>query len=231
MGEARTGTRPGTVGSSSLRPDGAPKVKGEFAYSSDLHAEGMLWAATVRSPHPHARITHLDVAAAAGMDGVHVVLTHRDIPGRNRYGLEVRDQPVLAADVVRFAGEPVAVVAAEHPDTARRAAAAVDVRYEVLDALTDPERALAGEGPQLHENGNVVAHRRIRKGVADLVADVVVRGRYEVGMQDQAFLGPESCLALPVEDGGVELYCSTQWLHIDQAPASGLDGVRARGDQ
>ena len=222
IADIATEIRPGTIGTSSPRPDGAPKVTGEFAYSSDLHAEGMLWAATVRSPHPHARIMSIDTAAAAGMDGVHTVLTHRDIPGRNRYGLEVRDQPVLAADVVRYAGEPVAVVAADHPDVARRAAAAVDVRYEMLDALTDPELALAGGGPRLHENGNVVAHRKIRKGAADPVAEVIVGGRYEVGMQDQAFLGPESCLALPVKDGGVELYCSTQWLHIDQDQLAGV---------
>ncbi|OZM79742.1 xanthine dehydrogenase subunit D [Pseudonocardia sp. MH-G8] len=222
---ASTGVRRGTVGSSPRRPDGVPKVRGEFAYSSDLHAEGMLWGATVRSPHPHARIRSIDATAAAGTDGVLGVLTARDVPGTNRFGLETRDQPVLADGVVRFLGEPVAVVAAENPDAARRAAAAVTVDYEVLDALVDPEAALAGEGPQLHEGGNVVAHRPLRKGVADPVADVVVTGRYEVGMQDQAFLGPESCLALPVENGGVELYCSTQWLHVDQDQLAGVLGL------
>jgi xanthine dehydrogenase D subunit len=182
----------------------------------------MLWGATVRSPHPSARIVSIDAAAALAMSGVHCVLTHQDVPGRNRYGLEIRDQPVLAEDTVRYAGEPVAVVAADHPDTARRAARAIVVEYERLEALTDPERALAGEGPRLHEGGNVVTHRRIRKGAPDPVADVVVRGTYEVGMQDQAFLGPESCLALPAGDGGVELYCSTQWLHIDQDQLAGV---------
>ncbi|TQM09052.1 xanthine dehydrogenase subunit D [Pseudonocardia kunmingensis] len=214
-----------TVGSSPRRPDGVPKVRGEFAYSSDLHAEGMLWAATVRSPHPHARIRTISTSVAGALDGVRGVLTARDVPGRNRFGLETRDQPVLADDVVRFLGEPVAVVAADHPDVARRAAAAVAVDYEVLDPLLDPEAALSGAGPRLHENGNVVAHRPIRKGEPDPVAEVVVRGRYEVGMQDQAFLGPESCLALPVEDGGVELYCSTQWLHIDQDQLAGVLGL------
>jgi xanthine dehydrogenase D subunit len=222
---ASTGTRRDTVGTSARRPDGVPKVRGEFTYSSDLHAEGMLWAATVRSPHPHARIRSIDTSAAAGTEGVRAVLTSQDVPGVNCFGLEVRDQPVLADGVVRYIGEVVAVVAADHPDVAQRAAAAVVVDYEVLDALVDPEVALAGDGPRLHENGNVVAHRRIRKGDADPVAEVVVTGRYEVGMQDQAFLGPESCLALPVEDGGVELYCSTQWLHIDQDQLAGVLGL------
>lgn len=207
----------GTVGRGTRRTDGVPKVRGEFAFSSDLRADGMLWGATVRSPHPHARITRIDTDAAAAIAGVHAVLTHRDVPGRNRFGLEVRDQPVLAADVVRYVGEAVAVVAAEDPEIARRAAAAVRVDYAVAEPLTDPEAALAGAGPRLHEDGNIVAHRRIRKGVAEPVAEVVVRGSYQVGMQDQAFLGPESCLAVPAGDGaGIELHCSTQWLHIDQ---------------
>ncbi|MGP3991877.1 xanthine dehydrogenase subunit D [Streptomyces sp. 3N207] len=220
-------TRPGTVGVTTPRPDGVPKVRGDFAYSSDLHAEGMLWGATVRSAHPYARIVSVDVSEALRLDGVRCVLTHRDIPGKNRYGLETRDQPVLAHDIVRYAGEPIAVVAAEHPDIARRAADAVIVRYEMLEALTDPEHALAGEGPRLHERGNLVAHRRIRKGEAHPVAEVVVRGTYEVGRQDQAFLGPESCLALPGEDGGIDLHCSTQWLHIDRDQLSDVLGLPA----
>ncbi|WP_037066749.1 xanthine dehydrogenase family protein molybdopterin-binding subunit [Pseudonocardia acaciae] len=211
--EAGERTRPGTVGVSTPRADGTGKVTGEFAFSSDLHAEGMLCGATVRSPYPHARIVSVDATEALAMAGVRCVLTHADIPGLNRFGLETRDQPVLAEDVARYVGEPVAVIAADNPEAARRAAEAVVVEYEELEPLTDPELALA--------SGGVVAHRAIRRGEPDPVADVVVRGSYQVGMQDQAFLGPESCLALPtvLSDGagGIELYCSTQWLHIDQA--------------
>ncbi|MQA10707.1 MAG: xanthine dehydrogenase subunit D [Pseudonocardiaceae bacterium] len=208
--------RPGTVGTGTIRADAIPKSRGDFAFSSDLYADGMLWGATVRSRYPYARIKSIDFSAAAVMSGVRCVLTHHDVPGRNRFGLEIRDQPVLADDAVRYVGEPVAVVAADHPEIARRAAEAVAVEYERLDALTDPRLALSGVGPDLHDGGNVVAHHRIRKGSAEPAADVVVRGVYHVGTQDQAFLGPESCLAIPALDGGVELYCSTQWLHIDQ---------------
>ncbi|ASR35242.1 xanthine dehydrogenase subunit D [Prauserella marina] len=205
-----------TVGAPVRRADGTPKVRGEFAFSSDLDAPGMLWGATIRSPHPHARVLGVDASAATAMKGVRGVLTHHDIPGTNRFGLERRDQPVLAADLVRYAGEPVAVVAADDPGTASKAAKAIVVEYEVLEPLTDPEAALRGAGPVLHEGGNIVAHRRIRKGSGVPEADVVVTGTYEVGMQDQAFLGPESCLAVPGGDGGVDLFCSTQWLHIDR---------------
>src|SRR5438309_4309731 len=131
----------GRVGESVPRVDGIPKVTGEFAYSSDLQAAGMLWGHTLRSPHAHARIAAIDVSEAVGMPGVHAVLTHEDVPGEKRYGLEFQDQPVLASDRVRYFGEPVAIVAAEHPEQARRAAERVHVEYEPLGPITNMERA------------------------------------------------------------------------------------------
>jgi xanthine dehydrogenase D subunit len=208
----------GGVGDSPLRPDGVQKTRGEFAYSSDLWADDMLWGATLRSPHPYARIRGVDITEALKLPGVYAVLTHEDVPD-NIYGLEHADQPVLAVDVVRYQGEPVAIVAADHPETARRAADRIAVDYEVLTPVTDAETAMSPGAPVLHpghEGGNVVRHAPIRAGVEDPVADVVVTGEYTVGMQDQAFLGPESGLAVPAEDGGVDLYIATQWLHADQ---------------
>jgi xanthine dehydrogenase molybdopterin-binding subunit B len=96
----RAGVRDG-VGESASRPDGGLKVRGEFAYSSDLWMDGMLWGVTLRSPHPHARVTDVETAKALALPGVFAVLTHEDVPGENAYGLERRDQPVLAADRVR----------------------------------------------------------------------------------------------------------------------------------
>ncbi|MFC4000643.1 xanthine dehydrogenase subunit D [Prauserella oleivorans] len=206
----------GGIGTSPARPDGTMKVRGEFAYSSDLWHEDMLWGVTLRSPHPHARITGIDISAALAVPGVYAVLTHEDVPGVNRYGLEHPDQPVLAEGVVRYQGEPVALVAADHPETARRAMKRIEVGYEVLEPVTSAESAAAGAGPELHPGGNVVRHVPIRHGSPDVTAEVVVSGRYEVGMQDQAFLGPESGLAVPDGSGGVDLYIATQWLHVDQ---------------
>jgi xanthine dehydrogenase D subunit len=220
----------GGVGESPVRPDGVQKTRGEFAYSSDLWAEDMLWGATLRSPHPYARITKIDVSAAVALAGVTAVLTHDDVP-HNVYGLEHPDQPVLAADVVRYQGEPIAIVAADHPETARRAVARIRVDYEVLTPLTDADAARRPDAPELHPGGNVVRHVRIRRGEETPRADVVVSGEYTVGMQDQAFLGPESGLAVPAEDGGVDLYVATQWLHADQrqvAHALGLPDDKVR---
>ena len=206
----------GRVGDSTRRPDGPLKVRGEFTYSSDLSVQGMLWGATVRSPHPYARIIAIDSTEALAMPGVHAVLTHADVPGRKVYGLEIQDQPVLAFDVVRYWGEAVALVAADHPERARRAAQKVRVEYDVLEPLTDPEFALTDAAPRLHPDGNVTRYVKIRHGDQNAHADVVVSGEYEIGMQDQAPLGPESGLAVPNGDGGVDLYIATQWLHVDR---------------
>ncbi|MFC3995856.1 xanthine dehydrogenase subunit D [Nocardiopsis sediminis] len=246
-----SGTTRDGVGSSPRRPDGTLKVTGAFAYSSDMWTEDMLWGMTLRSPHPHARIRGIDTTPALKLPGVYAVLTHEDVPGDKRYGLEHRDQPVLAFGKVRYKGEPVAIVAADHPETARRALERIAVDYEVLEPVSDPRRAaLDPECPLVHGPGespehpmgagNVVRHQPIRTGdfaagaaVADLRAraDAVVTGEYEVGMQDQAFLGPESGLAVPDDDGGVDLHIATQWLHVDQsqiAPCLGLPQDKVR---
>jgi len=233
--------RPNEVGITTFRADGVPKVKGEFEYASDMRMEGMLHGATLRSPHPRADIWGIDIGPALAFPGVHAVLTHADVPGRKTYGMEVPDQPVLAINHIRYQGEPVAIVAADHPETARRAADAIVVDYRELTPLTDAEAAMAPgapelhpdtpETPRLHGTGNVLRHLRINHGDPAATADVVVSGEYEVGMQDQAFLGPESGLAVPDGTGGVDLYIATQWLHVDQgqvAESLGLPPEKVR---
>jgi xanthine dehydrogenase D subunit len=206
----------GGIGDSARRPDGVLKVTGQFAYASDLWADGMIWGVTLRSPHPYARVTSIAVGRALVVAGVRAVLTGADVPGNNAYGLDTGDQPVLAAGLVRYQGEPVALIAADDPETARRAAARISVDYEVLEPVTEPQAALRSDAPSLHPQGNLVRHLRLRKGDPSPSAEVVVTGSYTVGMQDQAFLGPESGLAVPDGEGGVDLYVATQWLHADQ---------------
>jgi xanthine dehydrogenase D subunit len=204
------------VGESVLRPDAPAKTQGRFAFSSDLWMDGMLWGKTLRSPFPHARITHLDTSPALLVPGVHAVITNDDLWGSRTYGLEHHDQPVFANEVALFHGEPIAAVAADHPEIAARAVAAIKVEYDVLEPLSDPEVALRPETRDIHPDGNVFRHIRLRHGDPSAVGEVVVEGSYEVGTQDQAFLGPESGLAVPSEDGGVELFIATQWLHVDR---------------
>src|SRR5205085_1834224 len=234
--------RLGRVGESARRTDAVPKVTGEFAYSSDAYAAGMLWGRTVRSPHAHARIRSIDVSEALTMPGVHAVLTHEDVPGDKLYGLEFRDQPVLAFDRVRYFGEPVVVIAAEHPEQARRAADRVRIEYEPLEPIVDPERATeqeplhpdrptSGHGYRDDPRPNVVRSLVIRHGDPDAAGDLSVSGAYELGIQDQAFLGPESGLAVPDGEGGVDVYVATQWLHVDRdqvAPCLALPPEQVR---
>ena len=148
--ERREIQRPNRVGITTARADGIPKVKGEFEYASDMRMDGMLCGATLRSPHPRADIWGIDIGPALAIPGVHAVLTHDDVPGRKTYGMEVPDQPVLAINHVRYQGEPVAIVAADHPETARRAADAIVVDYDELEPLTDAEAAMAPGAPELH---------------------------------------------------------------------------------
>ena len=146
------------------------------------------------------------------MPGVHAVLTHADVPGAKTYGLEFADQPVLAIDRVRYFGEPVALVAAEHPEQARRAAEQVRVEYEPLEPVVDMERAT--EQPPIHDENPTAGHGFREDPRPNVVRSIVVRhgdptpratspssGVYELGIQDQAFLGPESGLAVPDGEG------------------------------
>jgi CO/xanthine dehydrogenase Mo-binding subunit len=210
----------GRVGESVRRVDAIPKVTGEFAYASDLFAAGMLFGHTVRSPHAAARVKRIDTSEARGMPGVHAVLTHKEVPGEKRYGLEFADQPVLAMEDVRYFGEPVAVVAAEHPEQARRAAAKIRVDYIPQQPVVEAERAR-----------ETLRELTIRHGDPDTQGAVSVEGVYELGIQDQAFLGPESGLAVPDGKGGIDIYVATQWLHVDRdqvAPCLGLAPEQVR---
>ncbi|MDT0546894.1 MULTISPECIES: molybdopterin cofactor-binding domain-containing protein [Streptomyces] len=208
----------------SLEPvDAAAKTSGTFPYAADLWAEGLLWAAVLRSPHPHARIVSIDTAPAAQMPGVRAVVTHADVPGDAAHGRRVADRPVFAKDLVRHHGEPIAAVAADHPDTARLAAAAIAVEYEVLEPVTDPEQAFAAE--PLHPDGNLVRHIPLRFGDPDVVGEVIAEGLYRIGRQDPAPIGAEAGLAVPRPDGGVEIYTASTDPHADRDLAAACFGL------
>jgi xanthine dehydrogenase D subunit len=197
----------GGIGSSVLRPDGKAKVIGKFEYASDLSSEDMLWGATLRSPHAHARLLKIDTAPAKAMAGVRAVLTQDDVPGEPLFGQEEQDQPVFCDGVARFWGEPVAVVAADDEETARLAAAAIVVEWEPLAPLVDPDKAA--------EEGSTFRDLRVSRGDESATGAVVVEGFYETATQDQAPLGPEAGFAIPDGEGGLDLYVTSQWIHVD----------------
>ena len=207
------------------RPDAHAKVAGRFEFANDLTVDGMLHGAILRSPHPHARLRRVDTGPALALDGVLAVVTAADVPGSATYGLIVADQPVFASDVVRYAGEPIAAVAATDARIAQRAAAAITVEYDVLDPVCDPQAVIDGTAV-----GRVYRHQNVVAGDPEAVGAVQVEGTYDVGIQDQAFLAPEAALAIPDPDGdGIQLFVATQSLHDDRrqiAAALGLEPDR-----
>jgi CO/xanthine dehydrogenase Mo-binding subunit len=211
------------IGASLPSEEAPAKAEGTFPYAADLWAEGLLWAAVLRSPHPHARIVSIDTEPAAALTGVHAVVTHEDVPGDAGHGRKVADQPAFARDVVRYYGEPIAAVAADHPDTARLAAAAIAVEYEPLEAVTDPEKSFEAE--PLHPDGNLIRHIPLRFGDQDVTGDIVVEGLYRIGRQDPAPIGAEAGLAVPRPDGGVEIYTASTDPHTDRDLAAACFGL------
>lgn len=196
------------IGASQRRPDAVDKVCGRYQYATDLSAEGQLWGATLRSPHAHARVMHVELAAARRIPGVHAVLASWDVPV-NSFGLIEHDQPVLAHDRVTYVGEPVAIVAAEDPELCRRALAAIEVDYEPLEPFLDPVELLTSKE-------RTYRHVLLEHGDPSMMGDVVVEGEYCTARQDHSFLAPDAGLAAPDGRGGVIITGATQWVHSDQ---------------
>ncbi|HEX9143777.1 MAG TPA: hypothetical protein VGA09_05855, partial [Candidatus Binatia bacterium] len=140
-----------TIGKPLPRIEGVGKVTGQTRYAADLPFEGLLWAKVLRSPIPHGRIVNIDTSKASALPGVRAVLTGADVP--NVFvGTRVKDQPVLTADRVRFAGDAVAAVAAESKDVADQAITLIEVEYEELPFVDDPVEALKPNAPLIHED-------------------------------------------------------------------------------
>ncbi len=216
------------VGQPVPRVDGAVKVSGTALSAGDIKMPGMLLAALVRSPHPHARIARLDVEEARRVPGVRAVLTARDIPGTNRYGILVKDQLVFAEEKVRYVGEPIAAVAAEDEEALERGLLAVRVDYEPLPAVFSVEEAMAPDAPKVHEGGNLLTEARIargdtEKGLAE--ADVVVESTYRTSYIEHAYLETEAGIARWEPDGSVTLWVSTQNPHYDRAEVAAVVGM------
>jgi selenium-dependent xanthine dehydrogenase len=180
------------------------KVTGQARFTDDYDFPDMLYARTLRSPHPHARILKIDVAQANALPGVRAVLTHEDVPGENIHGLVYKDWPVLCHDVVRYVGDAVAIVAAESEDIAAAALTLIQVEYEPLPVVADPEYAHSDDAPILHPEhptGNLLKHIKVRHGDIEqgfAQADVVVEREYRTPTVEHAFLEPECSIGVPI---------------------------------
>jgi CO/xanthine dehydrogenase Mo-binding subunit len=211
-----------------IRQDGKDKVTGLGRYTADLARTGMLHARFRYADHAHARILRIDTAAARALPGVFAVLTQADVPDV-RYGGFIEDRTLFAADVVRFEGEVIAAVAALTPEIAQRAADLVEVSYEPLPAVSDPERALLPGAPLVHDgwagytanedivrDGNECSRSTIVKGDVEAgmaEADVVVSERYEADMSHAVPIEPRAIVA-EWQGDKVTVWSSTQVPYI-----------------
>ncbi|GAB6054355.1 molybdopterin-dependent oxidoreductase [Magnetospira thiophila] len=203
------------VGSNVRRIDAPGKVSGALKYAGDMVMPNMLHMQVLRSPRPHARIVCLDTSRAEALAGVEAVLTCADVPGIDGFGVFVHDQPIMARDKVRYVGEAVAAVVAEDIETAKQALRLIDVTYEDLPALFDPEQAMLPDAPQLHDSapGNLVKHIPICKGDPEqgfAEADVIIENTYQTQQVEHAYLEPEAGLAYVDADGVVTILSPSQ---------------------
>lgn len=216
------------------RADARDKVLGTALYAADLTMPGMLHGAILRSPHPHAEILHIDASEARALPGVAAVVTAQDVPGLNRYGRALKDQPVLADGRVRQIGDAVAAVAANSPQTAAQALALIRVDYRPLPAILDPAEALKEGAPLIHDAGNLLARKETRWGDAEAglaQADIVVDETYSTPFCEHAYLEPEAALAYLDDEGRMVVRSATQHSHLHRrivAETMGLAPERVR---
>jgi CO/xanthine dehydrogenase Mo-binding subunit len=201
------------IGKGERRVDAHGKVTGRAKFAADYNISNQLYGAVLRPPYPHATILRIVTSAAEALDGVEAVLTAKDIPGENEFGIVVKNQAILARDRVRYLGDGVALVAARSAEIARAALKLIDVQYEVLPAITDPEFAADPSSPKIHGDDNVFVHHELRKGdpaIGFAEADFILERRFHTQFIEHAYLEPEAVLAEPGEHGGVRITGSVQ---------------------
>ena len=214
------------VGTSVARGEGPDKVSGRAVYPADVVLPGMLWGKVLRSPFPHARIISIDTSKAKAVPGVHAVITGADLLDSN-VGRLLRDCPVMARDRVRFVGEKVAAVAAETQEAADEALLLIDVEYEELPAVFDPQDAMESESPTLHPDmatyaglpypisqvNNVFAENHWTKGDVERGfrdSDLIFEHTFNAQLMHQAYIEPHACVVRVDDSGRAEIWANNK---------------------
>jgi len=238
-GDSRDGSADGApsaqtgraVGVSLPRYQALEMARGTRAFVDDLTRPGMRFGAVVLSAHARARVKRIQTARARELPGVVAVLTAADVPGERWYGLIERDWPgfVAEGEETRCVGDVIAAVAAESESAARHAAERVEVEYEVLEPVLDPESALAPAAPRVNpRHENLLSRTVIQRGdaVAALAASAyVVSGTWKTQRIEHYFLEPEAALAEPLPDGALKLYTQGQGIFDDRAQVARFLGI------
>lgn len=206
------------IGKSVIKKDARDKVTGKAIYGNDIKLDGMLYARVFRSQVPHAIIKEIDINKAKRLPGVVAVLTYKDIPGENSYGIIIKDEPVLMVDKIRKIGDPIAIIAAETKEIANEAAKLINWDYEELPAVTNVFDAMKDDSPKIHGNTNILARRKLVKGNAEEAfkeCAAIVEGSYRTGYQEHAYLEPEVAVA-KYDSGILTFWSATQNPHMDK---------------
>ena len=217
------------VGKPEVKVDAKKLVQGRPVFTDDFHVEGMLYGALLTSPHAHARIKEIDTSQARALQGVHAVLTHKDLPrikhasGGQSYPQPLPYDQVCLDDKVRHVGDRVAVVAAETPELAEKALQLIKVDYEVLPVVLDPEAAMEDGVPVIHDEPdtegihdpehNIVHHIEVQVGDVETAfaeAEHIFDGEYRTPKQQHAHLEPHVCITYFDEDDRLVIRTSTQ---------------------
>ena len=220
------------MGSRVHRLDVAEKVQGYGQYPDDVYVDGMCYGGAVRSQYARARVLSIDTAEAEALPGVICVATQKDIPGKVNVGHIKKDQPTLigVGELTHYLGDSVALVCAVDQATVEAAKKLVKVEYEVLPAVHNPTEAAAPDAPLVFEGdeSNVQAYKHVSRGDAETAiknSKYVLTEHFSTPWTEHAFLEPECCVALPLDNGGVRLLTTDQSAHTTMHECAGMLGV------
>ncbi|MBQ0037039.1 MAG: selenium-dependent xanthine dehydrogenase [Clostridiales bacterium] len=220
------------VGSRMHRLDVAEKVQGYGQYPDDVYLKGMVYGGALRSAYARARLLSIDTREAMALPGVIYIATAKDVPCQNYIGHIKKDQPTLAeiGEVIHYLGEAVALICAEDQETVEKAKALIKVEYEPLPPVHNPQEAMAPGAPKVfeHDLDNVQAVRRISRGDAEGAiagSKYVISETFHTPWTEHAFLEPECCVAVPIDNGGIRLLTTDQSTHTTQHECSAMLGV------
>ena len=220
------------VGSRVHRLDVEEKVLGYGQYPDDVYVDGMCYGGAVRSRYARARVLSIDTAEAEALEGVVCVLTQKDIPGQVNVGHLKKDQPTLIGigEITHYLGDAVALVCARDQETLEAAKKLVKVEYEELPAVHNPAEAAAPNAPLVFEEdeNNVQAYKHVSRGDAAgaiAKAKYVLTEKFHTPWTEHAFLEPECCVALPLDNGGVRLLTTDQSAHTTMHECAAMLGV------
>ncbi|MDI6803557.1 MAG: xanthine dehydrogenase family protein molybdopterin-binding subunit [Bacteroidota bacterium] len=201
------------IGSPQRRVDSIGKVTGTAKFAEDYNVLHQLYGKVLRSKYPHAKILSIDTSKAEQLEGVEAILTANDIPGNKVFGIVVKNQAILAIDKVRYLGDGIALVAAKTNEIAEQAIALIDVEYEPLPIIADPEESIKTDAVKIHGDDNTFVHHKVRKGDIEkgfAEADFILEKKFKTQFIEHSYIEPEAVLAELAEHGGVKITGSVQ---------------------